>query len=202
MCSLSWPQVRLLAAGAVNKNDPDDARSVAVVALRSACPLVRPDDHAAVPKVWAKRHRDLSRARTQMACRLHAVLCEMVPGGLSKEIYAAAAASILAQIQLCDAIAAARHELASEFLADLRRIDAQRREAQRQLAAAVRAAGASVTEVFGVGPAVAAAVISDVRDITRFPNPACFARNYTLPLTLVFDRCAKTRRYDRRFAAR
>jgi len=38
-----------------------------------------------VLKIWAKRHRDLSRARTQVACRLHAVLCELVPGGVSKE---------------------------------------------------------------------------------------------------------------------
>jgi hypothetical protein len=68
-------RVRLLAAGAVNKNDPNDARSVAVAALRSAaCPQVRADDHAAVLKMWAKRHRDLSRARNQVACRLHAVL--------------------------------------------------------------------------------------------------------------------------------
>src|SRR5436190_9269236 len=67
--------VRLLAAGAVNKNDPNDARSVAVAALRSpARREVRPDDHAAVLKVWAKRHRDLGRTRTQVACRLHAVL--------------------------------------------------------------------------------------------------------------------------------
>src|SRR5215475_5051408 len=64
-------RVRLLAAGDVNKNDPNDARSVAVAALRSpACRPVRADDHAAVLKVWAKRHRDLSRARTQVTCRL------------------------------------------------------------------------------------------------------------------------------------
>src|SRR5437016_8087736 len=89
-------RVRLLATGAVNKNDPNDARSVAVAALRSAaCLPVRPDDHAAVLKIWARRHRDLSRARTQVACRLHAVLCELVPGGLSKEICAAQAAAIL-----------------------------------------------------------------------------------------------------------
>ena len=68
-------RVRLLATGAVNKNDPNDARSVAVAALRSAaCPPVRADDHAAVLKVRAKRHRDLSRARNQVTCRLHAVL--------------------------------------------------------------------------------------------------------------------------------
>src|SRR5438034_5785862 len=93
-------RVRLLATGAVNKNDPGDARSVAVAALRSAaCLPVRPDDHAAVLKIWARRHRDLSRARTQVACRLHAVLCELVPGGLSKEICAARAAAILDQAE-------------------------------------------------------------------------------------------------------
>ena len=82
-------RVRLLAAGDVNKNDPNDARSVAIAALRSAaCPPVRADDHAAVLKVWAKRHRDLSRSRNQVVCRLHAVLCELVPGGVSKQIHA------------------------------------------------------------------------------------------------------------------
>jgi len=93
-------RVRLLAAGDVNKNDPNDARSVAIAALRSAaCPPVRADDHAAVLKVRAKRHRDLSRARNQVVCRLHAVLCELVPGGVSKQIHAAAAVRLLDQIQ-------------------------------------------------------------------------------------------------------
>ena len=55
-------RVRLLAAGDTNKNDPNDARPVAIAALRSAgIAEVRPDDHAAVLKVWAKRHRDLGR---------------------------------------------------------------------------------------------------------------------------------------------
>ena len=176
-------RVRLLAAGDVNKNDPDDARSVAVAALRSAaCPPVRADDHAAVLKVWAKRHRDLSRARNQVVCRLHAVLCELVPGGVSKQIYAAAAARILDQIQPAGAVQAARRELAGEFRADLRRIDAQRRDTRNKLAAAVRASGTTVTEVFGVGPAVAATVIGDVRGISRFPSRDCFAAcNGTAP---------------------
>ena len=68
-------RVRLLATGDVNKNDPGDARSVAVAALRSAqVREVRRDDHATVLKVWAKRYQDLGRARTQVACRLHQVL--------------------------------------------------------------------------------------------------------------------------------
>jgi hypothetical protein len=68
-------RVRLLGSGSTDKNDPNDARSVAIAALRpGACPLVRADDHTAVLKVWAKRHRDLSRSRNQVVCRLHAVL--------------------------------------------------------------------------------------------------------------------------------
>ena len=68
-------RVRLLQAGDTNKNDPNDAFSVAVAALRS--PARRPvlaEDHAMVLKVWAKRRRDLARLRNQAACRLHAVL--------------------------------------------------------------------------------------------------------------------------------
>jgi len=80
-------RVRLLSSGTSNKNDPNDARSVAVAALRSpACHQVRADDHLVVLRVWSRRHRQLSSLRTQAACRLHAVLCEITPGGVPKNI--------------------------------------------------------------------------------------------------------------------
>ena len=177
-------RVRLLASGAVDKNDPDDARSVAIAALRSpSCLPVRPDDHAAVLKIWAKRHRDLSRTRNQVACRLHAALCELVPGGVSKEIYAAHAAAILEEAEPCGAVAQARVELAAELVADLRRVDALLRETRKKLAVAVRASGSTVTEVFGVGPFIAATVIGDVRDVSRFASRDRFAAyNGTAPI--------------------
>ena len=177
-------RVRLLATGATNKNDPGDARSVAIAVLRSpAAAQVRADDHAAVLKVWAKRHRDLSRTRNQLVCRLHAVLCDLVPGGVSKHISAALATRVLAQAVPSGAVQAARHELATEFLADLRRIDAQLREARKKLATAVRASGTTLTEVFGVGPVIAATVIGDVRDVARFGGRDRFAAyNGTAPV--------------------
>jgi len=162
-------RVRLLASGAVNKNDPNDARSVAIAALRSpSCLPVRPDDHAAVLKSWARRHRDLSRTRNQVACRLHAALCELVPGGVSKEICAAHAAAILEEAEPCGAVARARAELAAELVADLRHVDALLLETKKKLATAVRASGTSLTEIFGVGPVIAATVTGDVRDVSRF----------------------------------
>ena len=138
-------RVRLLAAGDTNKNDPNDARSVAVAALRSpGCREVRPDDHAAVLKVWSKRHRDLGRTRTQTVCRLHAVLCELVPGGVPKAIIAAHAAELLDSITPAGAVDVARCELAAAFLEDLRRIDAQLRDTKNKLTTAVRATGTSL----------------------------------------------------------
>ncbi len=98
-------------------------------------------------------------------------------------IRAAAAARVLEQATPSGAVQQARHELAGEFLADLRRIDAQLRETRKKLAAAVRASGTTVTGVFGVGPAIAATVIGDVRDISRFPSRDNFAAyNGTAPV--------------------
>ena len=89
-------RVRLLATGATNKNDPNDARSVAVAArVPASVPEVRGEDHAAVMKVWAKRHRDLSRHHNRVACRLHSVLCDLVPGGIANEISPAQATRLL-----------------------------------------------------------------------------------------------------------
>ena len=104
-------RVRLLAAGDTNKNDPDDARSVAVAALRSPGARVQADDHAAVLKLWSKRHRDLGRTRTQAACRLHAVLCELLPGGVSRHLTASQATQILQRLTPPDAVAAARRSV-------------------------------------------------------------------------------------------
>src|SRR5258708_38795458 len=74
-------RVRLLQAGDTNKNDPNDALSVAVAPLRSkARRQVLAEDHAAGLKAWSKRHRDLARSRNQVTCRLHAVLTDLAAG--------------------------------------------------------------------------------------------------------------------------
>jgi len=177
-------RVRLLATGASGKNDPNDARSVAIAALRSKTAAeVAAADHAAVLKVWSKRHRDLSRARNQVVCRLHAVLCDLVPGGFGKEITAGQASGLLQRIRPSGAVAQARYDLAAEFVEDLRRLDAQLRDTKKKLAAAVQASGTSVTEIFGVGPIIAATVIGAVGQVSRFATRDRFASyNGTAPV--------------------
>jgi transposase len=105
---------------------------------------VRPDDHAAVLKIWSKRYRDLGRTRTQVACRLHAVLGELVPGGVPKAITTARATRVLKALRSASAVEAARWELAADLLDDLCRVDIRIRETRKKLAAAVAAAGTSL----------------------------------------------------------
>jgi len=144
---------------------------VGVAALRSrACHEVAADDHAALLRMRSRRHQDLGQARNQAACRLHAVLCDLVPGGFAKEITTGQAADMLQRITASGAVAQARRDLAAEFLADLRRLDSQMAESKKRLTAAVRASGTSVTGLFGVGPVVAAIVIGDASTVTRFPS--------------------------------
>jgi transposase len=177
-------RVRLLSTGQVNKNDPNDARSVAVAAMRS--PDVRAaavEDHASVMKVWVRRHRDLSRTRNRIVCRLHAILCDLVAGGFPKQISAIQAAEVLEHIVAVDAVGQARLELAHELLEDLRRVDEQRRAAKRRLTKIVAASGTTVCEVYGAGPVVTATVIGDVGQIGRFPTRDHFAAyNGTAPI--------------------
>jgi transposase len=177
-------RVRLLATGASNKNDPNDALSVAVAALRSpARRQVTADDHGAVLRVWSRRHRDLSRAKNQAACRLHAVLCELVPGGVPDVITAAQAARILERGTPSGAAGQARRELAAELLDDMRHLDARIRESSKKLAVAVKASGTSLTGIFGAGPFIAATVIGDAGDVTRFASRDHFAAcNGTAPI--------------------
>jgi transposase len=177
-------RVRLLSSGRANKNDPNDALSVAVAGLRSPRRReVRADGPATALKLWAKRHRDLARLRNQAACRLHSLLASLAPGGIADEITPAQAERLLAGTVPSGPAAQARHQLAAEHVADLRHLDAQLRATRARLADAVTACGTSLTEVFGIGPVIAALVIGDVEDITRFATRDAFAAyNGTAPI--------------------
>ncbi|HVF32715.1 MAG TPA: transposase, partial [Acidimicrobiales bacterium] len=79
-------RVRVLSSGRSNKNDPNDARSVAIAALRTpGLATVEAADHRVVLRILAKRNLDLGRERNRTANRLHALIAELVPAGITKE---------------------------------------------------------------------------------------------------------------------
>ena len=169
-------RARLLDNGDLNKNDPNEARSVAVAALRAKrLSEVTKEDHAAVMRLWARRRKDLTSSRTRVANRLHAVILELVPGGYSGEIYASKVARLLEELEPVGAVATTRQELGEELLGDLRRLGTQLAELKQRLAAVVTASATTTTKIFGVGPVVAAITVGLTRDVRRFADKDHFA---------------------------
>lgn len=177
-------RVRVLGSGRSNKNDPNDALSVAVAALRAPrLHAVAATDHLGVLRLLAKRNIDLGRARNRTANRLHALLAELAPGGITKEIGASNAQELLNSIQPATAIEAARQMLALEHIDDLRRFDDQMRDSKKRIADAIAASSTTVTDVFGVGPVVACMLLGYTGDVARFRSRHQFAAyNGTAPV--------------------
>ena len=74
-------------------------------------------------RYWPAGIENLSSLRTQAICRLHAELAALIPGGISRAMTATIAARALARIAPSSAVETARMQLASDLLADVRRLD-------------------------------------------------------------------------------
>ena len=169
-------RVRVLASGQSAKSDPNDARAVAIAALRA--PMLAPvqrADHSVVCRLLVKHHNDLGRWRNKLCCRLHALVAELVPGGINREVLPNQARSLLAGIEPDDVAAVERHRQAVDLVAEIERLDGQMRDSRRRITAAVAASGTTLTEVFGIGPIVAGMLIGYSGDPTRFTTASRFA---------------------------
>ena len=177
-------RTRVLGSHRSQKNDPNDARSVAITALRQpALQQVRPDDHAKVLKLTAKRHRDLARLRNQAACRVHALLLELVPGGLAGKYSLSRANAVLDKVESTDRSSVLRVASVRELTADISHYDLQLKATRKRLFEAVEASGTTLTSIRGCGPIVAALILGHTGDITRFASAAHFASyNATAPI--------------------
>lgn len=177
-------RVRVLGSGKSQKNDPNDARSVAIAALRhSGLATVEADDHTRVLGLLAKRHRDVARLKNKAACRLHALLLELTAGGLGSEMTVNKANSLLASVVVTDEVTRQRIVIATELIDDIARFDAQMRASKKRIRTAVAASGTSLCDIRGIGPIGAAIILGAVGDISRFPTKGHFASyNATAPI--------------------
>lgn len=162
-------RTRVLGTGRSNKNDPNDARAVALTALRHHdLREVRPVGHSEVLRLLAKRNKDIGDQRTRLVGRLHALLVELAPGGIAKEINASDVDTFLARLSPSSPVEQIRFDLAVELLDDIRRLDGQLKESHKRIRTAVAASSTSLTDVFGIGPVLAAMLIGYTGDIGRF----------------------------------
>ncbi|HEY5185318.1 MAG TPA: IS110 family transposase [Actinomycetes bacterium] len=177
--------VRAFSATSGRKSDDVDAYSVALACLHATgLNQVRVDERAETLRLLSHRRDELVGSRTQAVCRLHRELQILIAGGASRALTAAKAKALLASVRPRDEVGKVRKSLALDQLADLVAIDRRLKDIDAQIKTVVAETHTSVTEVRGVGPVVAAIVLGEVRDISRFPSKHHFASyNGSAPTT-------------------
>ncbi len=115
-------RVRVLSSGNARKNDVVDALATALAASRNGrLAAVDPEASSEVLRLLSERREDLVAERTRALNRLHALLRDLVPGGVAGKLSAGRAARILRSIRpKGGASARLRRRMASEVLRDVR----------------------------------------------------------------------------------
>ncbi len=169
-------RVRVLSSGNARKNDELDAFATALAAWRNErLTTVDPEAGAEVLRLLSERREDLVAERTRALNRLHGLLRDLVPGGVAGTLSAHRAARILRGVRPQGASACLRRRLASEVLRDIRTLQRKIADLNQRIEAEVEASGTTLTEIFGVGPILAAKIIGAVGNAARFPTRAHFA---------------------------
>jgi len=169
-------RVRVLSSGNARKNDGLDALATALAASRNErLAAVDPEIGSEVLRLLSERREDLVAERTRALNRLHGLVRDLLPGGVAGTLSAPRAARILRGIRPQGASARLRRRLASEVLRDVRTLDRKIADLNERIEAEVEASGTTLTEIFGVGPILAARIIGTVGDVVRFPTKAHFA---------------------------
>ena len=178
-------RVRLLERGKIDKTDPNDARSAAIVAWHN--PLLNVvtglDEHRVVLRLLADRDHQITANRTRTICRLHALLCLLIEGGTGRLLTVTKAEQLLASVHIDGPVTSERVAAANELLDEIRDHDIARADVRARTATAIKSTGTTVTSVHGIGPLTAAIIIGRAGDIRRFPTAGHFARhNGTAPI--------------------
>ncbi len=178
-------RIRLLDRGRIDKTDPNDARSAAIVAWRTpGLNVVNGEDEQRVAaRLLADRYHQLTAQRTRSICRLHAVLCLLIEGGTSRALSAERAEKLLASVAASDPITRERVATARQFLTEIRTHDTARAETRKRSAEVIESSATTLTDIHGIGPVIAAIILGHTGDVRRFSSSGHFARhNGTAPI--------------------
>ncbi len=118
-------------------------------------------------RLLSERREDLVAERTRALNRLRGLLRDLVPGGIAGTLSANRGARILRGIRPQGSSSRVRRRLASEVLRDIRTLDRKIADLNERIEAEVEASGTTLTEIFGIGPILAARIIGTVGNVVR-----------------------------------
>jgi transposase len=174
-------RVRVLSTGNARKNDALDATFTALAAalrnerLSSVQPEDGPEGHTEILRLLTERREDLVSERTRALNRLHVLLRDLLSDPVKKQLSTDSAAKLLRRARPQHPVGRVRRGLASEMVRDVRALDRQIAQLDERIGVEVEASGTTLTEIFGVGPILAAKVVAIVGNVSRFPSKAHFA---------------------------
>src|SRR5215204_1660859 len=159
------------------KTDPVDALAIARITARERqLPPVRLTvGPAADLRALLDYREDLVRERGALVNRAHAELGGLRPGYQQQIPALTTRARVRAALELIGDNTSVRATLCRRRLERVITIDTETAELKRQITRLVAAADTTLTDLYGVGPLVAARFIADVVDIHRYPNRNAFA---------------------------
>jgi transposase len=169
-------RARIFDIGHGRKNDPADARTIAVVGLRATgLRRVEADGERVALKLMSERRRELVHTRTQTINRLHQLLMELIPAGAPKDLTAAKAKALLATVRPREVAGRTRRQLAVDLIDDVTALDRKVKDLDKRLAEAVASTGTSLTRIVGIGPVTAALILGETGDVRRFATKHHYA---------------------------
>ena len=169
-------RVRLFDTGHNRKTDALDAHSVAVTGVRTNnLRVLRRDGELEAMRMLADRREALTRRRVQTVCRLQALLAELLPGQAKKDLTSGQAKAMLATVRPRDIAGKTRRRIAAEELAELIATEQNMKKTTAELKAMVKARQSHLMDIHGIGPVVAARILADVGDVSRFADRNRFA---------------------------
>jgi transposase len=169
-------RVRELSRGGRRKNDALDAAAAAcVAALHGDAVPVEAEGAATVLRMLDERRTNLTQQRTRTVNQLHAVLRELLPGGVSTDLTADQAADALTRTRPTSPVERARKEIARELVADVRALDTRLKANKQRMQQEVDDSGSSLPNIIGVGPVVAARLLGRTGRASRFRTSGAFA---------------------------
>jgi transposase len=177
--STATARVRELSRGGRRKNDRIDAAAAACVAFSQGdFRPVAPEGHTDVLRILDERRIDLVKQNGRLVNQLHALLRELLPGGIERDFDTEDAAIQLKRFLPETPADATRKKIGLEIVGDIRRLRFQIDDLTTRIKTELAACGTKLPKIPGVGTVTACRILARTGNPTRFANESAYA-SYT-----------------------